>query len=85
VPSAAGERIPARLMAEQTRQERARAREQGTLEFMRGPIGARTMDRVGRRQYLVAGFVTNVPGPEGICGGGRLPTCQGRCFPSADV
>ena len=54
-----------RLIAEQTRAEKARAREQGTLEFMRGPIGARIMDRVARRQHLVAGFVTNVPGPVG--------------------
>ncbi|MET1153793.1 wax ester/triacylglycerol synthase domain-containing protein [Arthrobacter sp.] len=54
-----------RLIAEQTGKEKARAREQGTLEFMRGPIGARIMDRVARRQRLVAGFVTNVPGPVG--------------------
>lgn len=54
-----------RLIAEQTREEKARAREQGTLEFMRGPIGARIMDSVARRQHLVAGFVTNVPGPVG--------------------
>lgn len=52
-----------RLIAEQTRPEKDRARDQGTLEFMRGPVGARLMDRVGRRQHLVAGFVTNVPGP----------------------
>lgn len=54
-----------RLIAAQTREEKVRAREQGTLEFMRGPIGARIMDRVARRQHLVAGFVTNVPGPAG--------------------
>ena len=41
------------------------ARDQGTLEFMRGPIGARIMDRLAQRQHLVGGFVTNVPGPEG--------------------
>ena len=52
-----------RLIAEQTRAEKVQAREQGTLEFMRGPIGARIMDRVARRQHLVGGFVTNVPGP----------------------
>ncbi len=52
-----------RLISTQTREEKARARAQGTLEFMRGPIGARIMDRVARRQHLVAGFVTNVPGP----------------------
>lgn len=52
-----------RLIADQTRVERERARDQGTLEFMRGPRGARIMDRVGRRQRLVAGFVTSVPGP----------------------
>ncbi|MCG2623700.1 WS/DGAT domain-containing protein [Arthrobacter sp. I2-34] len=57
--------VRVRLIAEQTREEKARAREQGTLEFMRGPIGARIMERVGRRQHLVAGFVTNVPGPAG--------------------
>jgi len=55
-----------RLIAEQTREEKVRAREQGTLEFMRGPTGARIMDRIGRRQHLVAGFVTNVPGPAGM-------------------
>ena len=54
--------IRVRMIAEQTREEKALAREQRTLEFMRGPIGARIMDRVGRRQHLVAGFVTNVPG-----------------------
>lgn len=52
-----------RLIAGQTRFEKQRARDQGTLEFMRGPRGARMMDRIGRRQRLVAGFVTNVPGP----------------------
>ena len=54
-----------RLIAEQTRVEKPQARDQGTLEFMRGPVGARIMDRLGRRQHLVGGFVTNVPGPEG--------------------
>ena len=52
-----------RLIAERTGEEKARAREQGTLEFMRGPLGARVMDRIGHRQHVVAGFVTNVPGP----------------------
>ncbi len=52
-----------RLIAGQTRVEKVRARDQGTLEFMRGPLGARIMDRVARRQHLVAGFVTDVPGP----------------------
>ena len=51
-----------RLIAARTRAEKGRAREQGTLEFMRGPRGARIMDTVARRQHLVAGFVTNVPG-----------------------
>ena len=60
---APGDRL--RLIAEQTRAEKVRAREQGTLEFMRGPLGARIMDRVARRQHLVGGFVTNVPGPAG--------------------
>ena len=52
-----------RIIAARTRVEKERAREQGTLEFMRGPVGARIMDRVVRRQHLVAGFITNVPGP----------------------
>ena len=52
-----------RLIASQTRAEKPRARQQGTLEFMRGPVGARIMDRVARRQRLIAGFVTNLPGP----------------------
>jgi diacylglycerol O-acyltransferase len=51
------------LIAAQTRVEKVRAREQGTLEFMRGPRGSRIMDYVARRQRVVAGFVTNVPGP----------------------
>jgi diacylglycerol O-acyltransferase len=51
-----------RIIAVQTRGEKGRAREQGTLEFMRGPLGARIMDRIARRQHLVGGFVTNVPG-----------------------
>jgi diacylglycerol O-acyltransferase len=54
-----------RLISLQTREEKVRARQQGTLEFMRGPIGARIMDRIAGRQHLVAGFVTNVPGPPG--------------------
>lgn len=58
---APGDRL--RLIAEQTRAEKVRAREQGTLEFMRGPVGARVMDRLAHRQHLVGGFVTNVPGP----------------------
>jgi hypothetical protein len=57
-----GERI--RLIAAQTRIEKAAARDQGTLEFMRGPAGARIMNRLARRQRLVGGFVTNVRGPE---------------------
>ncbi|MET0932933.1 MAG: wax ester/triacylglycerol synthase domain-containing protein [Mycetocola sp.] len=52
-----------RLIADQTRMGKGNAREQGTLELMRGPTGARLMERVARRQHLVAGFVTNVPGP----------------------
>lgn len=51
------------LIAEQTRAAKVTARQQGTFEFMRGPFGARIMDRVTRNQHLVAGFVTNVPGP----------------------
>lgn len=54
-----------RLIAAQTRAEKRDARDQGTLEFMRGPLGARIMDRVGKRQHLVGGFVTNVRGPAG--------------------
>jgi WS/DGAT/MGAT family acyltransferase len=53
------------LIAEQTRAEKEQAREQGTLELMRGPVGARVMDRIARRQHVVGGFVTNVPGPTG--------------------
>jgi diacylglycerol O-acyltransferase / wax synthase len=55
-----------RLIAEQTRKEKPQARDQGTLEFMRGPVGARIMDHLARRQHLVGGFITNVPGPEGM-------------------
>ncbi|HEU4666603.1 MAG TPA: wax ester/triacylglycerol synthase domain-containing protein [Arthrobacter sp.] len=54
-----------RLIAEQTLEEKPRARDQGTLEFMRGPVGARIMDHLARRQHLVGGFITNVPGPKG--------------------
>jgi diacylglycerol O-acyltransferase len=60
---AAGDRLV--LIAEQTRVEKVQAREQGTLELMRGPVGASIMNRLARRQHLVAGFVTNVPGPAG--------------------
>ena len=69
-----GERDPDRrleLIADQTRREKPQARAQGTLELMRSPIGARIMDRVGRRQHVVAGCVTNVPGPRSrlrLCG-----------------
>ncbi|MGZ8803765.1 MAG: WS/DGAT domain-containing protein, partial [Microbacterium sp.] len=52
-----------RQISAQTRVERVTARDQGTLELMRGPLGARLMDRLARRQHLVAGFVTNVRGP----------------------
>jgi hypothetical protein len=48
---------------DQTRREKVVARQQGTLELMRGPVGARLMDRLAHRQHVVAGFVTNVPGP----------------------
>lgn len=51
-------------IAGQTRAEKIRARRQGTLELMRGPVGARIMDRIAHRQHLVGGFVTNVPGPD---------------------
>lgn len=51
-----------RLIAACTRAEKSRAREQGTLEILRGPWGARLMNRVARRQRVVAGFITNVPG-----------------------
>jgi WS/DGAT/MGAT family acyltransferase len=54
-----------RLIAAQTREEKVRARDQGTLEFMRGPIGARILDRFSRKQRVVAGFVSNVPSPKG--------------------
>ncbi|MET0781617.1 MAG: wax ester/triacylglycerol synthase domain-containing protein [Microbacterium sp.] len=54
-----------RLIAMQTRPAKIQAREQGTLEFMRGPVGARLIDHLARRQHLVAGFVTDVPGPTG--------------------
>jgi WS/DGAT/MGAT family acyltransferase len=51
------------LIADQTRSAKVVAREQGTLELMRGPLGARIMDRLAHGQHVVAGFVTNVPGP----------------------
>ena len=54
-----------RLIAIQTSTEKERARQQGTMEFMRGPIGARIMNRLAHRQHMVAGFITNVPGPAG--------------------
>jgi hypothetical protein len=52
-----------RIISAQTHIEKSRAREQGTLELMRGPLGARIMNRIAHRQHVVAGFVTNVPGP----------------------
>ena len=51
-------------IADQTRAQKLDARRQGTLELMRGPVGARVMDRIAHRQHLVGGFVTDVPGPE---------------------
>lgn len=54
-----------RLIAARTRTEKRRAREQGTLELMRGPRSARILDRVMHRQHVVAAFVTNVRGPSG--------------------
>ncbi|MEV4689077.1 wax ester/triacylglycerol synthase domain-containing protein [Microbacterium sp. LWH3-1.2] len=51
-------------IAAQTRIQKVQARQQGTLELMRGPLGARVMDRIAHRQHLVGGFVTNVPGPD---------------------
>lgn len=50
-------------IAAQTRTEKIAARAQGTLELMRGPWGAHLMNGMARRQHLVGGFVTNVPGP----------------------
>nr|WP_179492524.1 wax ester/triacylglycerol synthase domain-containing protein [Microbacterium immunditiarum] len=52
------------LIAAQTRVQKVQARRQGTLEMMRGPVGARIMDRIAMSQHLVGGFVTNVPGPD---------------------
>lgn len=52
-----------RRIVAQTQAAKIQAREQGTLELMRGPYGAHLMDRIARRQHLVGGFVTNVPGP----------------------
>ena len=64
LPLAATEREDRlRVIAAQTRLEKVRAREQGTLELMRGPLGARIMNRIAHRQHVVAGFVTNVTGP----------------------
>lgn len=52
-----------RAIAARTRRQKVEARQQGTLELMRGPVGARIMNHIARRQHLVAGFVSNVPGP----------------------
>lgn len=51
------------LIVAQTRPEKVAARQQGTLELMRGPVGAWIMDRFVHNQHLVGGMVTNVPGP----------------------
>jgi diacylglycerol O-acyltransferase len=51
-------------IAAQTRTAKVEARRHGTLELMRGPVGARIMNRIAQRQHFVAGFVTNVPGPD---------------------
>jgi WS/DGAT/MGAT family acyltransferase len=61
--AAAGSDDRLRIISAQTHIEKSRAREQGTLELMRGPLGARIMNRIAHRQHVVAGFVTNVPGP----------------------
>ena len=53
-----------RSITAQTAAEKPAARDQGTLEFMRGPTGARVLNRLARRQRLVGGFVTNVHGPD---------------------
>ena len=53
-----------RMIVEQSRVEKMTARDQGTLEFMRGPVGARIMTRLAARQRLVGGFVTDVHGPD---------------------
>jgi len=55
-----------RIISAQTGTEKLRARAQGTLEFLRGPLGARFMNRIAPFQHVVAGFVTNVPGPTGV-------------------
>ena len=55
-----------RLITAQTAIEKLAARDQGTLEFLRGPLGARLMNHLARRQRLVGGFVTNVRGPAGV-------------------
>ncbi|GAA1998921.1 wax ester/triacylglycerol synthase domain-containing protein [Microbacterium pumilum] len=76
-----------RLIAVQTRAEKVTARSQGTLEFMRGPVGARIMDRLARRQHLVGGFVTTVPGPAGVLrlGGARVAAIWPVAVLAADV
>lgn len=53
-----------RMIVEQSRSEKMTARDQGTLEFLRGPVGARIMTRLAARQRLVGGFVTDVHGPD---------------------
>lgn len=62
-----------RMIAYQTKRDKPQARQLGTLELMRGPIGARIMDGFGMHQRLVAGFVTNVPGPSGTLRLGGAP------------
>ena len=52
-----------RVIGERTRAAKTDARSRGSLELVRSRLGMRLMRTIADRQRLVAGFVTNVPGP----------------------
>ena len=52
-----------RVIGERTRAAKTDARSRGSIELVRSRLGMRLMRTIADRQRLVAGFVTNVPGP----------------------
>ena len=52
-----------RVVAEHTRAAKIDARSRGIFELTRSRLGSRVLRVLADRQRLIAGFVTNVPGP----------------------
>ncbi|HEY5857525.1 MAG TPA: WS/DGAT domain-containing protein [Aldersonia sp.] len=65
-----------RTIAEQTIAAKTDARSRGSLELVRSRIGMRLLRVIAARQRLIAGFVTNVPGPPAALSLAGAPICS---------